>query len=264
MNLPIHSDFTSAINAVQLHLRQAGNHVETETWQAKKNPPMFYEALNVSFSAIIPPFRRAWIEQIKPNIPWADDHFYERVGGKPLNPGEQYKNWPPYKNNPSNDTSRTAGDGKFSHTYMERIWPKNANKDDRFDQVNLGIRYPLGDLESLVNLLIREPFTRQAYLPIWFPEDTGAESNQRVPCTLGYHFIRRGDSLHVNYYIRSCDFIRHFRDDIYLCCRMVEWLLVKLRPIIHGNSWLNVTPGIFTMHITSLHIFSKEYNLLKD
>lgn len=283
MNLPIHPDFTSTINAVQLHLRQAGNHVETETWQAKKNPPMFYEALNVSFSSIIPPYRRSWIDQIKPNIPWADDHFHERVGGKPLNPGDQYKNWPPYKNNPSNDTSRTAGGGQFSHTYMERIWPKFAgykldgyytnyvewkktildpNQDGY--KPHKGIRYDYGDLESLVNLLIREPFTRQAYLPIWFPEDTGAESNQRVPCTLGYHFIRRGENLHVNYYIRSCDFIRHFRDDIYLCLRMVEWLLVHLRPITCGNSWLNVTPGIFTMHITSLHIFSKEYNLLKD
>ena len=27
---------------------------------------------------------------------------------------------------------------------------------------------------DVIDLLEREPFTRQAYLPIWFPEDTGA------------------------------------------------------------------------------------------
>lgn len=261
MNLPIHPDFTSAINAVQLHLRQAGNHLETESWQGMKKPPEFYEALNVSFATMIPSIERLKVE-VKPNIPWADDHFLERVGGKPLNPGEQYKNWPYYKNNPSNDKFRTTGDGQFSHTYMERFWPKHAGKDD-FNG-NHGIRFTYGDLNTLMEVMKREPFTRQAFLPIWFPEDgEAALAGERVPCTLGYHFIRRGDSLHVSYYIRSCDFIRHFRDDIYLCCKLAYHILKVLQANDY-TKWCQVTPGIFTMHITSLHIFSKEYNLLKD
>lgn len=269
MNLPIHPDFTSAINSVQLHLRQSGNHLETESWQGIKKPPEFFEALNVSFAAMIPPIATIAL-QIKPNLPWADDHFLERIGGRPLNPGEQYKNWPPYKNNPSNDKFRTTGEGQFSHTYMERFWPKDAGINDgnsieeKIFKTNRGIRYEYGDLNTMIEVMKAEPFTRQAYLPIWFPEDgEAALAGARVPCTLGYHFIRRGDSLHVSYYIRSCDFIRHFRDDIYLCCKLAYHIL-KILKANDYTKWLNVTPGIFTMHISSLHIFSKEYNFLKD
>lgn len=271
MNLRIHPDFISAINDVQLHLRQTGGPVVTESWQGIKKPVEFFEALNISFSSYIPRGLNSWVEQVKPNMPWAENHFYERVYGAPLNPGNEYKYWPWYKNNPSNDKFRTAIGDKFSHTYMERMWPKYAPTDDieyakEGGVINRGIRYAYGDLMDLVKLLYREPFTRQAFLPIWFPEDTGANEGQRVPCTLGYHFLRRGRNLHVTYYIRSCDFFRHFRDDIYLCLKLVGWIIEKLQDEKEhpGGNWRLAEPGIFTMHITSLHIFFKEYNLLKD
>lgn len=269
----IHPDFISAINWVQSTLRQTGGPVVTESWQGQKQQVEFFEALNISFSSIIP-HELDWGKQIKPNRPWADDHFLERVGGLPLNPGEQYKNWPYYKNNPSNDKFRVE-EGQFSHTYMERFWPRKAGiyhpTKDYYRRLELeagaeneGIRYNLGDLNDVVNLLYKEPYTRQAFLPVWFPEDTGSIKGQRVPCTLGYHFIRRGQNLHVVYYIRSCDFIRHFRDDIYLCLKLTQWIIDKILKTFNGGSWQKVTPGIFSMHITSLHVFFKEYNLLKD
>jgi len=256
----IYSDFNSAINQIASHLYFNGYPVKTGTWQAKENPPEFHEVLNTSFSVYIPPKRDQWVKQIKPNIPWADDHFNERVGGEPLNPGEQYKNWPWYKNNPSNDIHRTAK-GRFSHTYMERIWCKQAGEGLAVpEDWMFGIRYNYGDFMDLVRLMAKDPYTRQAFLPIWFPEDTGAVSDQRVPCTLGYHFILREERMHVVYYIRSCDFFRHFRDDIYLCLRKVEWLLEQLRVL--DGFWKDIQYGTFTMHITSLHIFAKERNLL--
>jgi thymidylate synthase len=101
-------------------------------------------------------------------------------------------------------------------------------------------------------------------LPIWFPEDTGSSHGGRVPCTLGYHFIRRDNVLHVVYFIRSCDYLRHFRDDIYLAVRKVMWIIKELQEIGgHSDSWMKVKPGTFTMHITSLHIFENEYELVK-
>lgn len=264
MNIHIYPEFVSAINEVKHHLRRQGNHLDTESWQGMKQPPTFYEVLNVSFSALMPQQRIEAEQQIKPNIEWCLEHFMERVGGKPLNPGKSFKNWPYYKTNPKNDTSRGT-DGKFSHTYMERIWPKNAGEDHECGtECNEGIRYILGDLNTLMEVIKKEPFTRQAYLPIWFPEDSEAiMDNQRVPCTLGYHFIRRGNQFHVTYYIRSCDFFRHFRDDIYLTYRLAEHILTTLRANDY-NTWAPVSLGIFTMHIVSLHIFSKEYNLLND
>src|SRR5574337_459969 len=81
-------------------------------WQSidvSQNPnAATYELLNYSFSLELPTedldfYRRS----IQPNLPWADDHFRkERVGGDPLNPGQQWRNWPWAR---SADTHRRAG-----------------------------------------------------------------------------------------------------------------------------------------------------------
>ena len=234
--------------------------VHTEKWQGKeiKHDPKYtmIETLNLSFSCQMSPDIKEIGEQIKPNFAWADEHFEERVGGLPLNPPPSHVRWPyAQKNN-----AEFGGLEKFSHTYPERIWPKFAS--DIPNSKMSGIRYEYGDFNDVVELMYREPFTRQAFLPIWFPEDTGSVTGERVPCTIGYHFIRRGDWVHVVYYIRSCDFFRHFRDDIYLCAKKVFWLIEKLREKDPEN-WDNVKPGMLTMHITSLHAWAVEKSLLK-
>ena len=234
--------------------------VHTEKWQGKeiKHDPKYtmIETLNLSFSCQMSPDIKEIGEQIKPNFAWADEHFEERVSGLPLNPPPSHVRWPyAQKNN-----AEFGGLEKFSHTYPERIWPKFASEIPNSKMS--GIRYEYGDFNDVVELMSREPFTRQAFLPIWFPEDTGSVTGERVPCTIGYHFIRRGDWVHVVYYIRSCDFFRHFRDDIYLCAKKVFWLIEKLREKDPEN-WNNVKPGILTMHITSLHAWAVEKSLLK-
>ena len=234
--------------------------VHTEKWQGKeiKHDPKYtmIETLNLSFSCQMSSDLKEIGEQIKPNFAWADEHFEERVSGLPLNPPPSHVRWPyAQKNN-----AEFGGLEKFSHTYPERIWPKFAS--DIPNSKMSGIRYEYGDFNDVVELMSREPFTRQAFLPIWFPEDTGSVTGERVPCSIGYHFIRRGDWVHVVYYIRSCDFFRHFRDDIYLCAKKVFWLIEKLREKDPEN-WNNVKPGILTMHITSLHAWAVEKSLLK-
>lgn len=265
--------FKAAIDFVREKLITQSYVVRTEKWQGITLEHDMRETLNTSFTVAMDWSIEQLIKDIKPNLPWADIHLQERVGGLPLNPGESYKQWPFYK---MDEKMRNVGD-KFSHTYMERFWPKCAGElechqfntqhltkweEQRIGRGIMGIRYAYGDLEDLKNLLFKEPFTRQAFLPVFFPEDTGAVHGGRIPCTIGYHFIRREQSLHVVYYIRSCDYLRHFRDDIYLCVRLVNWLLDRLRdnPL---TSWKDVRPGTFTMHITSLHIFENEYELVK-
>ena len=234
--------------------------VHTEKWQGKeiKHDPKYtmIETLNLSFSCQMSPDIKVIGEQIKPNFEWANEHFEERVGGLPLNPPPSHVRWPyAQKNN-----EEFGGLEKFSHTYPERIWPKFAS--DIPNSKMSGIRYDYGDFNDVISLMHREPFTRQAFLPIWFPEDTGSVTGERVPCTIGYHFIRRGEWVHVVYYIRSCDFFRHFRDDIYLCAKKVFWLIEKLKEIDPEN-WNHVKPGMLTMHITSLHAWAVEKPLLK-
>jgi hypothetical protein len=203
---------------------------------------------------------------ISPNLPWAEDHFQERVSGWPHNPPPSNEWWPFIQ---AGHLDHLKG-GKFSHTYPERFWPKHAGDchhmtmldemgqptavdrhgHDGYRQVcsgRQGIRFEYGDLDDVINRLTKNPMTRQAYLPIWFPEDTGAPDGERVPCTLGYLFMVRDGKLHVTYNIRACDFMRHFRDDVYMAIRLGQWVRDEL-PIA-------VEMGELTMHISSFHIF---------
>ena len=188
------------------------------------------------------------VKDVKPDLPWADDHFKERVSRIPYNPPPSEEWWP----HAPQGNRKFKKDGIFSHTYPERYWPKYAGIPSDHEDVLLGIRFPYGDLDDLISMLKKDPMTRQAYLPVWFPEDLGAPIDQRKPCTLGYHFIMRDNALHIVYFIRSCDFYRHFRNDIYLTVKLQHWVLEQLQ-------WKEVVPGSFTMHITSLHLFLNDH-----
>lgn len=249
--------------------------VNTGHWQGidiKQKPEMAtYELLNWSFQVadLQTPVDRLtnsldyWRADIKPNLPWSDDHFEERVCGKPLNPARSWEWWPYSKS----AAGHLDNGGKFNHNYLERYWPKFAGQmkpsytvDDYLqvtDYVHTGIYHKYGDLNDVVNLLVREPTTRQAYMPVFFPEDTGAVHRGRLPCSLGYHFIHRDGFCHIVYYLRSCDFVRHFRDDIYLTLRLLLWVIEQCAS--KSEQWKQVKPGTFTMHITSLHMFRNDY-----
>lgn len=196
-------------------------------------------------------------ERYRPNLPWAEDHFLERVGGEPLNPPPSEKWWPfAILSNQGHKHGQI-----FSHTYPERFWPKLACTDAKFP--NLGVRYPYGDLDDVVAMLTENPLTRQAYLPIWFPEDTGAVEGQRVPCSLGYQFMFRptsDGSLNgvITYFIRSCDALRHLKDDAYMAARLLQWVVGKLQ----GNG-IKCQPSMLVMNITSLHIFKGDIPMVK-
>lgn len=258
--------------------------VHTERWQGadiSKRPDMVtHEVLN--WHCDVPLFGEMSLDQyrldIEPNLPWADNHFLERVGGEPLNPGVEWANWPWAA---SADKFREGG-GKFNHTYMERLWPRWARQTSggklgtpeqsygarrlpsagQWEQTlipHLGINGRFyGDLQDLVELLAFEPLTRQAWIPLFFPEDTGVGDGGRKPCTLGYQFIRRGDQVHIYYPLRSCDFIRHFRDDVYLAIRLLLWVIEQCK-VINPEAWKDAEPGHYVMHCTSLHVFANDY-----
>lgn len=254
-------------------------HVNSQVWQGSdisEKPEMaMHEVLFYSFMVNMAGYKEVLNKfevDIKPNMPWADRHFEERVCGAPINPGVEWENWP---------YAKSAGEfldenEQFNHNYMERYWPRMAGAlanptrkvQDYLGKVervlppgrslNRGIRHDYGDLAGVVRHLVKHPLTRQAYLPVWFPEDTGDVHEDRKPCTLGYHFIMRDGQLHVTYYIRSCDYVRHFRDDIYLTVRLVLWVLEQCREQ-DPDTWMNVELGSFVMHITSLHMFRNDY-----
>lgn len=251
-------------------LLEIGELVDTGHWQSIKGVPQTktIEIENAVVEYEIPPHIDTLQSHLQPNLPWAEDHFLERVSGEPLNPGVQYKNWPWYRGN----VEQHQTEERFSHTYMERFWPRWVNswppysgKGPMQPLQNRGLRYRLGDLNDVVALLAREPYTRQAVLPVYFPEDTGSHHGKRVPCSLYYHFLLRDGQLNINYTIRSCDFLRHFRDDVYMAARLCQWVLSSLTHMDIPDDqppheewpwpWEGVMPGTLTMMMHSLHIF---------
>lgn len=203
--------------------------------------------------------------QIGPNLPWADRHFeLDRVSGHPRNPGLTWAEWPYAL---KADGFRSIN-GQFNHTYAERYWPKYAYEspegivdDDVKDiaKAKFGIRYPYGDLSDLVDLLVKTPSTRGAYLPVIFPEDTGIVHGGRTPCTIGYLFRLREGKLNVAYDIRSCDLVRHFKDDVYLTVRLLLWVIDRCRERDSRGFWSEVRPGRFFMHVGSFHVFENDW-----
>lgn len=243
-----------------------GVNVDTGHWQAITDVPQTktVEIHNAMFLYDIPTDVLATQHTLKPNLPWAEEHFGERVSGIPHNPPPSHVRWPYAQAGNAEHVDETK---QFSHTYPERLWPKYANDKHRPGGAHMGIRYGLGDLNNVVDLLIREPYTRQAYVPLWFPEDTGAAAGQRVPCTLGYHFMMRSGKLHLFYPIRSCDAVRHLQDDLYMAARLCQWMVknCKLGAMkdYESTPWDDVVPGQLTMFASSLHCFQGETDTLK-
>ena len=223
---------------------------------------LFHELNGISFEIHIPLIQSVWQKVSSPNLPWAEEHFQERVSGKPLNPPPSSDYWPFKKNGHNDHLDETR---KFSHTYPERFWPKFAGTPN-VRYANRGIRYHYGDLLDVVNLLIKSPLTRQAFLPVWFPEDTGSVLGQRVPCSLGYHFMIRNGFLNCTYMLRSCDFIRHFRDDIYMAGRLMQWVCERFNARGFNEEELlssHIEPGYLTTHIMNLHAFAGDQLTLR-
>lgn len=170
--------------------------------------------------------------------PWADAEFQERItdpwvrsprDGNPMssryiNPGQAWKLrkevWSEYLHN-----------GRMAYTYNELLW-----KNDQ--------------LTKVIDRLKEDPDSRQLWISLWNPEKDpdflGGVS--RVPCSLGYGLQVRDGKLNLHYVMRSCDFATHFRNDVYLAIKFLEWVAKKT----------GYQVGSFTHTIFSLHVYNKD------
>ena len=269
----MYSSFEELRSSVKMDFLHKAQLISPPRWQGMdvscKPDMQTYELLNHSSCVWLPDEDlEGYRKDIHPDTPWSDEHFLERICGFPLNPGIQWSKW---RLATGADKSRSK-DGRFNHNYMERYWPKYARKvpaatlpqPDWVEGLypHRGILYDYGDLSDVIDLLRREPLTRQAYLPVWFPEDTGTVHGDRAPCTLGYHFIVRREQLHCVYYLRSCDVINHWRNDLYLTIRLMIWVLEQLR-MSSPDPWEDIGMGSLTTHITSFHCFKATFHQLE-
>lgn len=247
-----------------------GEKVDVGQWQStdiSDKPEMVTRELShvsLSFGWLVRDWDVEGMQALIPaNQPWAETHFQERVSGVPHNPPPSHKLWPFAQA----DNEKWVDGDKFSHTYPERMWPKQAGYFtlDTGEAVDAyGLRFLYGDLHDVMSLLIDHPYTRQAFLPIWFPEDTGVVHGERVPCTLGYHFMIRNGLLTMTYYMRSCDLRRHFTDDVYLAARLAQWISDQISETLWERHEMRVRSGLLNMHIASLHIFEGDWEFMRD
>jgi len=159
------------------------------------------------------------LNDLNPHQPWANTEFEDRISYEPRNPGNAWKElpevWEPMM----------EGDRHYSYTYSERM------------------AYQLGDV---LHELKNNPSSREAYLAIWNSTlDPFRLSRRRVPCTLGYQFLTRDGELLMTYIQRSCNFPKHYQDDVFLARKLQEWVAEKLM----------IAPGSFSHWIGSLHKF---------
>jgi hypothetical protein len=252
-------------------LDQASREGVTEVgdWQAldvsDKPQGRTIELRNAIFEYHIPKTKRELEFDIRPNMPFAEAQFQDRVSGQPLNPPPSFDLWPWRVRGEEHQGEQ----GTFSHSYPERLWPKEAGDWKPWDLIDPlpedhgyphGLRGRYGDLWDAVQLLKR-PGTRQCFIPIWYPEDlaAAAEKRVRVPCSIGYWVVERDNKLHMTYLIRSVDFLRHARDDIYLASRLCQWLVEHL----DSDAIEGLVPGTLTMWMGSFHVFEGDLPMMR-
>lgn len=235
-------DLKEGLKKLRHLLYHQGYEIQTDSWQGTNNPPVFLEVLHADLVAQMYHNITAASDGLDASQPWADAHFDERTGGIPLNPPPSHIMW-------LKDTEKYMSKNQeaFSHSYPERMWAPSMD----------GIRFKTGNLGDAVELLKKDPTTRQCYVPMWFPEDiTAANQGERVPCSFGWHFMLRGSYLHCSYHMRSCDVVRHLHNDLYFANRLTMWMIEKAN--------LDADPGYLHFSSTSLHCFANDRFALKQ
>ena len=99
--MSLYADFEAAIADTRIRLKEDGKLVHSRRWQGVEiasNPNMAcLEVTHVHLEIPMDGYEEdleAYARHIQPDLPWVDDHFEERVGGYPINPGTEFKNWP--------------------------------------------------------------------------------------------------------------------------------------------------------------------------
>lgn len=160
---------------------------------------------------------------------WAQAEFMERISAVYRNPGEAWRIRPDM-------WEEFLVEGKFDYAYNDRL--------------NV-----LFNLSVISDHLKVNPDSRQAWLPIFFPEDVQfLGGKRRIPCSLGYYFMVRDHKVNLTYVQRSADAVAHFGNDVWLAWQMMGYMARSLE----------LETGMLTHHIFSLHSYQRDWKRLND
>lgn len=219
----IYSNVNEAMSEIKRDLAEMGTEVRTTTYQNKdvSNNPDFFTKEVQNYMYMIKDVKT--IESLSNE--WAEAEFKERICPTYVNPGKAWELrrevWEEFID-PRSD--------KFSYTYNNRLLASRQ-------------------LNRVIELLLEEPYTRQAYISIWQPIDINRTHGiSRVPCSLGYQLQVRNGLLNITYVQRSSDLYTHFENDVFLAYKLLE----------HISKAISIPMGTLTHIVFSLHGFQKD------
>ena len=214
-----YSTFEQANNEIKRDLAELGTQVHPQTMQDKQiaDDPDYAtrELLNYDYMVLEPR-----LDDLNPTQPWADAEFEERINFVPPDKGLAWQQRP-------------------------EVWTEFA---DRGFAYSYGERYA-DSLGEIIAELRDHPESRQLFLSVWDPiTDAKRFGKLRVPCSLGYWFVKRQGRIHMTYMQRSADFATHFENDQYLSHKLQRYVAEQV----------GVPAGRFTHWIGSLHVYQKD------
>lgn len=213
------STFSEANNEIKRDLAELGTYVHPQTMQdkdiAEDADYGTRELLNYDYMVLEPR-----LEDLPATQPWADAEFEERI----------------------NFVKPEAG---VAWQLRPEVWQEFA---DRGFSYSYGERYADG-LEHIIQELREHPESRQLFLSVWDGiVDAQRFGKLRVPCSLGYWFVKRSGALHLTYMQRSADFATHFHNDQYLSHKLQRYVADQV----------GISAGRFTHWVGSLHVYQKD------
>lgn len=236
----IYQDPVEMVKEVERDLFEMGIRYQSTTvqdQQVEDNPDyLTIELMGYTYALTGYEGLNTMVEYMNNNLRWAVAEGQERlsilgqVRTTHCNPGSAWyydeERWQPF-----------IRDGKFSYSYVER-WHYQ--------------------LPYIISELIHRPNSRQIIMTMYdVHQDLMNWGGQdRVPCSLSYHFIARDGKLNLIYNQRSCDFLKFFTTDVYITCMLLQGIVNAHNALVPADKELQV--GRFVHSLGSLHGFAKD------
>lgn len=140
-----------------------------------------------------------------------------------------------------------------------KIWDEFTNPNDVVT-VAYGYRWKKhfgrDQIQLLIDLLTKEPSSRQAVVVTWDPASDGLSTlkKKNVPCPYSFTVNIVGGRLHLHNIIRSNDVMLGLPSDVAGFAFLQHILAQKL----------NVRPGIYSHSISNAHIYDTHYDGAKE
>lgn len=158
--------------------------------------------------------------------------FKEWVAEEYHNPGEAWKEYPERWRSVLNVF------GMVDYSYHERI-----NNE--------------GQIGMVIQTLIDQPHSRQAYLSIYHSDTDGRRIGKQwmIPCILGYQFTQVDKDLNMTVMARSIDANNCLMNDIWLADKLLDYVVAEINHKVAYKADRKVSAGSITFMISNLHSY---------